>query len=121
MSVCSSCGTSIHEGDLFCRSCGATIVAERDARVDSGRALVIVSAVILLALHAFSTLFGLTVAAMSLTPPVDLVGTVVTATVEVVLLYLVYRGYPWARLVTGLLVMLGAIVGSSPSLRSSDR
>ncbi len=118
MPNCPMCGTEVAEQDRSCRRCGGPILPSNLTDIQAGRTLVIVAAVILLGLHLATFLFAFA----SMTSGVetsDWLSNLVTGTIELCLLYLVFRGHAWARWLTGLLALAGVVLGLTFLLRAS--
>jgi len=112
LTSCATCGSPTIEGDRFCRNCGAVVVQSVSRDVQAGRTLVLISATILLGLHAASLLLTVTVASVtSGVATSDCLRTLVTGSMELCLLYFVFRGHAWARWLTGLLSLAAALLG----------
>jgi zinc-ribbon domain len=98
MTSCPSCGSGVLETDLYCRNCGTDLNEANTKLVRKGRTLVFV-VILLLAPDVLLTM----ISDFSL-------GNIVRGTGEIVLLYLVFHGYSWARWLLGFLLIFASIL-----------
>jgi hypothetical protein len=99
------------EGDRFCRNCGAALSVSSPHDVRTGRFLIIASSCILLGIHAASVLFSVYVDTLTgTTSATGCLSDFVSGSIEIALLFFIFRGHTWARWLTGLLSLAAAIL-----------
>jgi uncharacterized integral membrane protein len=109
---CPSCKAEAYDDtDRFCRNCGAIMHPSVPRNVQIGRKLVIVSVISILVLDISTSLYELTVASITSSfETVDCINDLISGSIEVVLFYLIFQGYAWARWLMGLFALLGTVV-----------
>jgi hypothetical protein len=99
---CPSCGSAYIKTDIFCRKCGFLFQSGNENLIRRGRNIVILVAIITLFLEILVYLVD---------PSINYLSYVIRILIEIVIFYLIYRGYSFARWLLGIRYIGGCIVG----------
>ncbi len=99
---CPSCGSAFLETDSYCRKCGFRFQSGNENLIRKGRNIVTLVAVITLFLEILVYLVD---------PSVNYLSYVIRILIEIIIFYLIYRGYSFARWLLGIRYIGGCVVG----------
>ncbi len=107
---CPSCGSAVNETDINCRNCGFRIQSGNENLIRRGRNIVILVVIISLFLEFLGFLAEISSAYLE-DRSVEYLDFVIRIPILLVILYLTYRGYSFARWLLGILYIVTCVVG----------
>ena len=99
---CPSCGSAVIETDIFCRKCGVRLLGGNEKLIRRGRNIVIIVAIISLTIEYLGYIAD--------TSP-NYASYIIRIAIEIAILYLIYRGYSFARWLLGIAGIIGCVLG----------
>jgi len=99
---CPSCGSAVIENDIFCRNCGVRLLGDDEDLIRRGRNIVIFVAIISLSIEYLGYIAD---------PSPNYLSYFIRLSIEIVILYLIYRGYSFARWLLAIAGIIGCLRG----------